>query len=118
MIDWHSHVLPQLDDGSRSLEESVAMLEALKCQGVDTVIATPHFYANEESVEAFLERRKKSHDLLSSEIKSDDVVAVIGSGPVGLCAMASARVMRAKKIIAIDVKNFITIFRSFHSFFN
>lgn len=37
------------------------------------------------------------------EIKSDDVVAVIGSGPVGLCAMASARVMRAKKIIAIDV---------------
>ena len=79
MIDWHSHVLPQLDDGSRSLEESVAMLEALKSQGVDTVIATPHFYANEESVEAFLERRKKSHDLLSSEMKSDDVRVVCGA---------------------------------------
>ena len=37
------------------------------------------------------------------EITSEDVVAVIGSGPVGLCTMASARVMSAKKIIAIDI---------------
>lgn len=39
------------------------------------------------------------------EIKPYDTVAVIGSGPVGLCAMASARVMNAKKIIAIDTNN-------------
>ena len=37
------------------------------------------------------------------EINDEDVVAIIGSGPVGLCTMASARVMNAKKIIAIDV---------------
>ena len=37
------------------------------------------------------------------EIKSEDVLAVIGAGPVGLCAMSSARVMGAKKIIAIDI---------------
>ena len=39
------------------------------------------------------------------EITSEDVVAVIGSGPVGLCTMASARVMSAKKIIAIDIND-------------
>lgn len=39
------------------------------------------------------------------EIKPDDTVAVIGSGPVGLCTMASARVMNANKIIAIDIDN-------------
>ena len=37
------------------------------------------------------------------EIKPDDTIAIIGSGPVGLCAMASARVMNANKIIAIDI---------------
>lgn len=37
------------------------------------------------------------------EISPDDIVAIIGSGPVGLCTMASARVMNAKKIIAIDI---------------
>lgn len=39
------------------------------------------------------------------EIKTDDVLAVIGSGPVGLCTMASARVMNAGKIVAIDIDN-------------
>ncbi|WP_297298965.1 alcohol dehydrogenase [uncultured Brachyspira sp.] len=37
------------------------------------------------------------------EIKNNDTVAVIGSGPVGLCAMMSARIFGAKKIIAIDI---------------
>ncbi|WP_297244894.1 alcohol dehydrogenase [uncultured Brachyspira sp.] len=37
------------------------------------------------------------------EIKNDDTVTVIGSGPVGLCAMMSAKVFGAKKIIAIDI---------------
>ena len=37
------------------------------------------------------------------EIKNNDTVAVIGSGPVGLCAMMSARVFGAEKIIAIDI---------------
>ena len=37
------------------------------------------------------------------EIKNNDTVAVIGAGPVGLCAMMSARAFGAKKIIAIDI---------------
>ncbi len=39
------------------------------------------------------------------EIDSCDVIAVIGSGPVGMCAMMCARTMGARKIIAIDVDN-------------
>ena len=39
------------------------------------------------------------------EIQPDDIVAIIGSGPVGYCTMASARVMNAKSIIAIDIDN-------------
>ena len=49
MTDIHCHVLPEMDDGSRSVEESVAMLEALSAQGVGCVAATPHFYAMENS---------------------------------------------------------------------
>ena len=64
MIDWHSHVLPGMDDGSRSVEESLAMLRALGADGVSLVMATPHFYANEESVDSFLERRQACLDAL------------------------------------------------------
>ncbi len=57
MIDFHSHILPGVDDGSQSVSESLALLQALSDQGVKTVVATPHFYANHESVEDFLSRR-------------------------------------------------------------
>ncbi len=60
MIDLHAHILPQMDDGSKSVEESRTMFTTLAAQGVDTVAATPHFYANDESVEAFLERREEA----------------------------------------------------------
>ncbi len=42
MIDWHSHILPGVDDGSRDIEESISILKMLSEQGVETVIATPH----------------------------------------------------------------------------
>ena len=76
MIDWHSHVLPAMDDGSRDAAESVSMLEMLASQGVDTVIATPHFYANDESVESFLNRRDEAYAMLKSHL-TDDLPAII-----------------------------------------
>lgn len=68
MIDFHSHILPCMDDGSRSVEESVAMLRALSEQGVEAVVATPHFYANDEPVSKFLERRQASLDNLKESL--------------------------------------------------
>lgn len=57
MEDIHCHVLPQMDDGSRCVEESLAMLKALAAQGVYFVAATPHFYAEENGPQEFLRRR-------------------------------------------------------------
>ncbi len=65
MTDIHCHVLPQMDDGSRSVEESLAMLEAMADQGVGCVVATPHFYAGENSPERFLARRAASMEKLT-----------------------------------------------------
>ncbi|MCD8371006.1 MAG: protein tyrosine phosphatase [Clostridiales bacterium] len=42
MIDVHSHVIPGVDDGSRTMEESIQMLRSLAEQGFTGVIATPH----------------------------------------------------------------------------
>jgi protein-tyrosine phosphatase len=42
MIDIHSHILPGLDDGSQSLEQSVAMLEVAAAAGTTDIVATPH----------------------------------------------------------------------------
>lgn len=62
--DWHSHILPHIDDGSRDTNESVRLLEMLAEQGVGRVIATPHFIADNESVSEFIGRRNDSYNKL------------------------------------------------------
>ena len=72
MIDFHSHFLPGMDDGSRSVSESIKMLEALEKQNIDIAVATPHFYLNMDSVSSFLKRREESHAKLSQVIKTEN----------------------------------------------
>ena len=68
MIDWHTHILPGMDDGSQDVAESISMINMQVSQGVDMVVATPHFYANDEAVDSFLDRRKKALELLMTEL--------------------------------------------------
>ena len=71
MVDFHSHVLPAVDDGSRDVAESIALLTDLAKQGVKTVVATPHFYANRHSVNRFLEKRQTAYEkLIAEKLKS------------------------------------------------
>jgi protein-tyrosine phosphatase len=42
MVDIHSHILHGLDDGARTLEESLAMLRLAAESGTTDIVATPH----------------------------------------------------------------------------
>ena len=68
MIDLHSHVLPCVDDGSASVEESAALLRMEAEQGIRCVVATPHFYANYDDPQQFLSKRAEAMALLQREI--------------------------------------------------
>ena len=60
MIDFHSHILHKIDDGSDSLETSKKMLEQAYASGTDVIVHTPHYYPREESTLAeFLGRRQR-----------------------------------------------------------
>src|SRR5687767_2541707 len=41
-VDLHSHVLPALDDGAKTMDESMEMLRLMRLMGYETVCATPH----------------------------------------------------------------------------
>ena len=60
MIDTHSHILPGIDDGSRDIAESIAMVQKLVSQGVTDIIATPHYMDGT----TFVSPRKKNLKLL------------------------------------------------------
>ena len=79
MIDWHSHILPGLDDGSKDAAESIAMLQMQAAQGVETVVATPHFYANDETVASFVERRGKALEALKEQLPENAPRILLGA---------------------------------------
>lgn len=61
MLDLHTHILPGMDDGSKSVKQSLAMLSRESKQGIRNVVLTPHFYPHRESPESFLKRRKQAY---------------------------------------------------------
>ena len=44
MIDLHSHILPAIDDGSKSLDMSLEMARMAVADGITTMACTPHIY--------------------------------------------------------------------------
>ena len=80
IIDFHSHVLPGIDDGSHSLEESITMLRMEAEQGVSHVIATPHFYPRHDTPEDFLRKRREAEDLLREEMKKHSDLPALSVG--------------------------------------
>ena len=65
MFDIHSHILPAVDDGAVSIEESVEILRLMKAQGITDVIATPHFYPADDNLDDFVEAINKAYENLS-----------------------------------------------------
>lgn len=91
--DWHSHLLPGVDDGIRTMDETLATLDAFEKEGVKRVWLTPHIMedcpntterlrerfadlqaeykgpvelhlASENMLDSLFEERLKSNDLL------------------------------------------------------
>jgi protein-tyrosine phosphatase len=66
VIDLHCHLLPNIDDGSRSAAESAKVLRLFAGAGVTDVVLTPHLSASEMAVdpEEGLERRDRAFQIL------------------------------------------------------
>ncbi len=69
-IDFHTHILPNIDDGSKSVEMSLKMLDIAASNGAKTVILTPHVNASSDFDE-FLCMRNESYNELCSAIEKN-----------------------------------------------
>ena len=79
MIDFHSHILPGIDDGSRNVKMSLGMIDTLALQKVDTICATPHFYVTQRTPEHFLERRQEAYELLVPVLPKNSPRILLGA---------------------------------------
>ena len=68
-VDFHSHVVPGVDDGSKNTDMSLQMLRSMRQQGTDLVVATPHFYMGRTAPEEYLEKISDACYLLREAIE-------------------------------------------------
>ncbi len=76
MIDLHSHLIPNIDDGSGSLEKSIEMLETEKKAGVSDIVCTPHFRLG--CFETPIEEIMKKFNLLKNEAEKLGINLYLG----------------------------------------
>ena len=74
MIDFHTHILPGMDDGSRDLEQTYLMLDEMKKKGIDAVVATPHFDMESESIDSFISRRDEAFSKLELDESYPEII--------------------------------------------
>ena len=72
-VDFHAHILPCIDDGSQSESQSYRMLQLEAANGVDIVLATPHFYPDYPSISEFILERQLAVERLKAYIETKEV---------------------------------------------
>ncbi|MBP3634633.1 MAG: hypothetical protein J6J43_08695 [Oscillospiraceae bacterium] len=70
MTDLHTHILPGVDDGAKTVQDSLDLLRAQREQGVDRVVLTPHYYPDREPFEVFLQRREQAWQQLNAAVRA------------------------------------------------
>ncbi len=73
--DLHTHILPDIDDGSRTVEASLELLSAEAEQGVTDIAFTPHFYIEDIDIKSFCDRRDEAFSLLMKAVENDPVLS-------------------------------------------
>jgi len=79
MIDFHSHILPDMDDGSKSVMQSLQMIAESAAQGVSHIVLTPHFYADGDDPNHFIERRHRRLQQLKEQLPSLSPELLLGA---------------------------------------
>lgn len=66
MIDLHAHILPGIDDGPQSLEDSLEMARLAVADGITTMVATPHLFSRKSVNPKDLNRPEDIHRAVAS----------------------------------------------------
>lgn len=77
MIDMHCHILPGIDDGAKTVEESISMLKESFSQGVNICVATSHCkLRTADALDNFIEKRNLAHQTLCDAAKDIQIPGI------------------------------------------
>jgi len=119
MIDLHSHLLPGLDDGAKTLEESIQMCWISYQDGVRTIVATPHtlngLYLNDR--DTILLKVQKLNEVISQQLSVNQTnqrnqtdrinLNILPGSDVRLCENTLPHLDQGKVMTVSDSKKYL-----------
>ena len=107
MIDLHSHILPEVDDGASSLAESLEILRNLEAKGVKKIAATPHYPLYKER--NYKEYIKQKLDLLRKKAAAENLKIKILSGSEILIDRKTPELLYNDQLLTINQTDYILL---------
>ncbi|MBQ6979215.1 MAG: capsular biosynthesis protein [Clostridia bacterium] len=106
MIDIHSHIIPNIDDGSRSIEDSLAMLKTSAISGVSDIICTPHYREGYKKTPAEIESAFK---LLKDSAKSQGIPVNLYLGEEIFVTKNIKTELKEKQVLTLNGTKFVLL---------
>lgn len=97
MIDLHSHVLFDIDDGCKNIEQSISLCEIASQNGITHIAATPHFFTYFNSNE-FFEKRNRNVRALSEQLQRNNIPIKMMIGAEVACSNSMFHFDKMKRL--------------------
>jgi protein-tyrosine phosphatase len=109
-VDIHSHLIPGIDDGSQSIEDSLRLTSALQGLGMTQCITTPHVmqFFWENSPEKIMEKEKST----SLELKSNNITIPFRAAAEYMMDEQFVQLFQSKKLLTLK-DNYVLVEMSY-----
>ncbi len=108
MVDIHCHILYGIDDGPKSLEQSMELVRELQKKGIEKIIATPHFISGDDYIPTAEEIRDKVR-LLQEEIDKEEIKLKIYPGMEVYASHDTIERLKNNEILSLNDSKYILI---------
>lgn len=99
--DIHCHILPGLDDGAETLEDSARMAQVALESGVSHIVCTPHCSASDRNLSVRIERICRSVDVLGGELDRLGIPIKLYAGMELLCDGGLLRALERGEVLTL-----------------
>ena len=108
MIDMHSHLLFSIDDGSKSIDESIKILKNLAEVGYTDIILTPH-YIEESKYSSNKKNNLSILKIMKEEIKKENIQINLYLGNEIFINDNIPKLLKEKEITTLNDSNYLLI---------
>ena len=105
MIDFHTHILPNIDDGSKSVEETFNLIKEAESVGFDSIISTSHYIEN--YYESPVEERQEWINALSGALQKENINVNLYLGNEVYFSENIIKLLNENKITTINNSKYI-----------